>query len=63
MLPSQTSSLPDLLSLLPRTAQFLHQFANTPDRIEILENPNHIVAETYAFVQLFLGTSSEGLGN
>jgi hypothetical protein len=52
-----------LLSLLPRTAQFLHQFANTPDRIEILENPNHIVAETYAFVQLFLGTSSEGLGN
>jgi hypothetical protein len=29
--------LPGLLSLPPRTAQFLRKFPNTPDRIEILE--------------------------
>jgi hypothetical protein len=28
---------PSLVSLPPRTAQFLREFPNTPDRIEILE--------------------------
>jgi hypothetical protein len=26
-----------LVALSPRTAQFLHKFSNTPDRIEVLE--------------------------
>jgi len=42
---------PSLVSLPPRTAQFLRQFPNTPDRIEILEKQ---IAETHDFVQLFL---------